>query len=749
MLWSNDGLLIGIVQEDDEKSILSIYMCQLGRWYLKQYYQYEKPQKIEGFHLNQTLYNDKVYQLCISTNTDFVMYFFKVGQTPMPVLSNSVGKTGCAVIDGNLLEVYLYSEQIIPPGMPELVYDAKEPINATKFHALKPEISCLDSSGNIHIYNYDLKKLDACVKDVKGNHYFFRTDDVIEAYDTHLENDTTVVERIKYTAGNTEVNSEEKLLINMPICQRKYTNNNDYYVTSYKNVVVVENDANKFLGLAYESIPIDIECIKIDDAFYIFALLESKKFYINNFLISHNVSSFAIHDDYLHYTNSLRNKMYTIILNKVAIEKILNGTINAKNSIGRSIETNALLVTGIPKKPDILLYMPRGNLENIRVELIMLRKIESIINTPNSWNDAHDLIRMQKMDSNILVDLNYERFMASVTDFITCISSPSILCQFIEELSEKSTSCDVFFQFYPEKFKPNIPNKVLVICEKIIDTIKHSRIYCEYLLTVVCACVVAYPDIGLQKAFDNMVVVLTAHKNPKAVKSVVNCINYLKNKHTDKELFTAALQTTNLQFTNIVADALKKDPKEYKPILAKFSNFQSIELRFELASYLQKYSSALAWLFRMQNQEKLFDFIEQNNLESKALEDVPHNMQELRKILHEKHVELLFAKGMFSPGFVYSLGVGDASVAYQCAKKLVLVPESVDLLDRVDADKQVELASILSKLENNLNWHELIFYYRFKLCDYRKVVELYMASGQVKKAHEVWQEYSVKEFEGN
>lgn len=194
--------------------------------------------------------------------------------------------------------------------------------------------------------------------------------------------------------------------------------------------------------------------------------------------------------------------MVTINLQHTALSKLLNNKLNWKTSCQRSIEPGSILVTGIPNTSNVILHCERGNLETISIKLILIDRIELALKN-NDWKEAFNIIRIQKMNTNVLVDINPTRFLNQVVSFIRAIKSPIDLNQVIEELVEEN----VFNYIYVNCLDggPQIlQNKVKTVCEAIIKCIVNSGSYGDYASSLVTCCYRAYGVNGIKTAFQHL-----------------------------------------------------------------------------------------------------------------------------------------------------------------------------------------------------------------------------------------------------
>lgn len=77
--------------------------------------------------------------------------------------------------------------------------------------------------------------------------------------------------------------------------------------------------------------------------------------------------------------------------------------------------------------------MPRGNLETISPRAIVLYYLAELLEA-KEWRNALLVCRQNRIDLNVLVDLNQPRFMESIEEFLEQIPEVDYLNQFLTEL---------------------------------------------------------------------------------------------------------------------------------------------------------------------------------------------------------------------------------------------------------------------------------------------------------------------------
>lgn len=99
----------------------------------------------------------------------------------------------------------------------------------------------------------------------------------------------------------------------------------------------------------------------------------------------------------------------------------------------RSIERGARLVTAVPSNMNVILQMPRGNLETIYPRAMVVAGIRQLIDDRN-YLRAFSYCRTQRVDMNILYDHQPEQFLSNVALFLEHLGDTSYIDLFLSSL---------------------------------------------------------------------------------------------------------------------------------------------------------------------------------------------------------------------------------------------------------------------------------------------------------------------------
>ena len=79
--------------------------------------------------------------------------------------------------------------------------------------------------------------------------------------------------------------------------------------------------------------------------------------------------------------------------------------------------------------------MPRGNLEGIYPRITMIKEIVEDVEAKR-YGKAFKLLRQHKIDINLLYDVDPEKFLENISDFVEQVKQVDFLNLFINALQE-------------------------------------------------------------------------------------------------------------------------------------------------------------------------------------------------------------------------------------------------------------------------------------------------------------------------
>ncbi|KIV88894.1 hypothetical protein PV10_08525 [Exophiala mesophila] len=300
----------------------------------------------------------------------------------------------------------------------------------------------------------------------------------------------------------------------------------------------------------------------------------------------------------------------------------------------RSIERGAKIVTVIPSTYAVILQMPRGNLETIYPRILVLTGIRRHVQA-GEYLAAFLACQTHQVDLNILHDLDPEKFLASIPDFISQLKKPSRIDEFLSKLKDE----DVTKTLYVDTTSNNNNNDVSVAVRPPYNpkstSDKVNRIASGFL-----AAFDANPSTHAQN-------IITTHvcKRPADLDSALRLVSSLRQSSTGSDeaetavshlcflsdtnrLYDAALALYDLELTLLVAQNAQRDPREYMPFLESLSELPELRRKYTIDNHLKRHSKALVSLHAMQVHDEVSNYTVKHSLYTTALTlykyDQPH-----------------------------------------------------------------------------------------------------------------------------
>ena len=320
----------------------------------------------------------------------------------------------------------------------------------------------------------------------------------------------------------------------------------------------------------------------------------------------------------------------------------------------RLVERGARLVSIFPSMPSLVLQMPRGNLEGISPRGLVLPYVMTKIQN-GEIQEAFDIMRRQRVDLNLIVDLNPSNFLSCVADQLICqIEKIDNINLFISSLID----VDSTFKYpVPSWIRQGIPgatntygddSKVNVVCGKMrelmltaeSDSVTSSGNAVEkghFLLPILSTFAKESPP----KLEEALSLIKNSASSSKAKQSkgksllisdyVQSSIQYLAFLSDYELIFNTALGMYDFDLAKAVARHSQMDPKVYLPMLKRLRELPISLACFDVDVKLKRFESALRHLVASNSynetdeeianhKSKCMAFIEEHSLHKLGLE---------------------------------------------------------------------------------------------------------------------------------
>ena len=332
----------------------------------------------------------------------------------------------------------------------------------------------------------------------------------------------------------------------------------------------------------------------------------------------------------------------------------------------RLVERGARLVSVFPSRPSLVLQMPRGNLEGISPRGLVLPYVMSKIEN-GELHEAFDIMRRQRVDLNLIVDLNPTNFLSCTADQLICqVDKIDNINLFISSLTDLNST---FKYPVPNWIRQGIPSatniygedsKVNVVCKKMrklmldaeANGVTSSSKVIEkghFLLPILSTFAKESPP-KVEEALSLIKESALSKEQQSKSKSVLisdyaqSSIQYLAFLSDYELLFNTALGMYDFDLAKAVARHSQMDPKVYLPMLKRFRELPLALACFDVDVKLKRYESALRHLVASSSynetdeetsshRSKCMSFIEEHSLHKLGLELFQQDTEFYRSVM--------------------------------------------------------------------------------------------------------------------
>ncbi|KAG7349815.1 IKI3 family protein [Nitzschia inconspicua] len=656
LAWnSNSDLLAVGLREAEGLETIQLWHRMNYHWYLKREFQY-RDQRVEKFQFS----TDNAYTFCVLLQ-GLEWREYQLGWDPSTTLTMD-GVCNAFVIDGSSLNVTEFEKALIPPPMYAKCHSLESPINDLSFcyHDGQYWGSALicQSTGSLAFLrfdpngaNYD-KPLNILWENLQGNDPTCFRSILITKSEQHTlhfvlitcascnDANERLVEGIVegLDTGEPKASIVNSLLLNgRAVRTTGWLDATGSCLVQMRDRALYEYEMSESGGLlvASEAEPLPEVCpwvsaIKDSSRFakfhsgelerprLIFGLSSKSRLYFHDMMLTDSASSFIVsmgHEFLCYVSKGSRCQARFLPLSEVQNYDPLMGMDQNHLLEGyepRNVEQGANLVAVLPEKPEMILQMPRGNLEGIHPRALLLRYvIQKVIN--GSYEEAFRMMRKHKVDLNIIVDLDPKGFLENgILSFVKQVDNIDHLNLFISTLQnhditgtrfpvpswlrrdDSQVSGSASFDF---------STKVNQVCSKAREVMMTMESTGEkptryYLLPVLSTFAKEDPPkldeaLRLIKCDALSQPVKSTTKNPLFAESAQHSIHYLAFLAEYQLLFETALGMYDYEVARAVARNSQMDPKVYLPLLKRYNALPEYFSRFEVDVRLKRYDWAL------------------------------------------------------------------------------------------------------------------------------------------------------------
>ncbi|KAG0325923.1 hypothetical protein BGZ99_010376 [Dissophora globulifera] len=385
----------------------------------------------------------------------------------------------------------------------------------------------------------------------------------------------------------------------------------------------------------------------------VIGLARNNRLYVNDRLISSETTSFCLHNHFLVFTTATHSARFLPLETTLSELKIVDNSMLPYDESIRRVERGSKIVLALPYSVNLVLQMPRGNLETVAPRAMVLSVTRDALDKCD-FRTAFVTCRKHRIDLNILYDLNPKVFMDNVGEFVKQVKDVDYLNLFLSFLRNEDVTKTLYpvsgsgpsskqllqqqpTQPHPRSksgskggavVSPELAEKVNKICDAVRQELQKldRNTYINSVLTTY----VRKTPPDLESAL-----LLLAELKDQDQKLAEDALKFTIFLADVDRLFDVALGMYDFALVLMVAQWSQKDPREYLPFLNELRTLEKYYQRFKIDDHLKKYQSALQNL--SQAGEKYFDdcvaYIKQHNLFKFALKVFAGNANKHKAVL--------------------------------------------------------------------------------------------------------------------
>jgi elongator complex protein 1 len=398
-------------------------------------------------------------------------------------------------------------------------------------------------------------------------------------------------------------------------------------------------------------------------------LSSRKRLYCGEQLLCSSASTFALsyfHGFVVYVSLGSRAQLHFIPLYNLVLWDPLSGSDDfiLEGYEPRQVERGSRVLAVRSNSPSVVLELPRGNLELVVPRALTLPFCMRLIDQ-RRYGKAFDIMRRNKVDLNLLVDLNPKAFLEDVTLFLDQVDKESHLnlflsCLFDGDITMYKYQVPEWIRFQrtnPLQAKSNFDfsQKVNGVCQAMRTAMVEregasNNEKSSFLLPILSTFAKESPpklESALELIRDNAIARHAKSSKASRLKVLLSdtcqqAVQYLAFLADYNLLFNTALGMYDWDLAKAVARNSQMDPKVYLPLIKRLNGMEDQEMaRYEVNMKLARHELALQCLARCgseggeqtTNFEKCLGLIEEFGLHKLGLEIFADQKLERRKIL--------------------------------------------------------------------------------------------------------------------
>uniref|UniRef100_A0A8C2F8L3 IkappaB kinase complex-associated protein n=1 Tax=Cyprinus carpio TaxID=7962 RepID=A0A8C2F8L3_CYPCA len=690
LLWNSDSTVLAVWMEDlkpgeNEHPNTFIQLWTVGNyhWYLKQSLHFgSEPLRAPACVCWDP---EKPLRLHLLTR-GWVSYTYDWGwSTDRSHGTDCHDNANVAVIDGDKILLTTFRQCVIPPPMCAFELQLPVPVNLVTFRSQAQrtnELAALTADGHIYVYGQGEVTMDQ-EEPLTLRLLLWLNDDLFLAvahgrYFTRL---------LKLSPSDSQ-DSKDTLEIRI-----FYTDSSELSLTEWKD------STGNIINFPRPCVQTALCTLSGEE--HLIGLTERSHLYIGDSLVASNISSFVVYDDFLLLTthSHMCHCLNLSTLSIKGLQSALSSDAHQNDETVRKVERGSRIVSVVPQDTRLILQMPRGNLETIHHQALVLAQLRKWLDGLR-FKDAFECMRKLRINLNLIYDHNPTVFLANIEMFLKQIDSINYINLFLTELKEEDTTTTM----YPSPSHSASSSasgkggkKVDIICDALRSTMEtlDPQKYCLCILTSHVRKTTPELELALQKVHEL--------RGDSSV-SAEEALKYLLFLVNVNELYEHSLGTYDFDLVLMVAEKSQKDPKEYLPFLNMLKTLEPNYQRYTIDKHLKRYRKALHHLSKCGEEHftELLNLVKDQRLYSDALELYSLNSEQY-KTLSVAYAEHLVEQQQAEQAGLLLWRCGENARALQAfvsctswrnalavATHIPLPPEQLALLARDLAEKLLE-----------------------------------------------------------
>ncbi|XP_014675329.1 PREDICTED: elongator complex protein 1-like, partial [Priapulus caudatus] len=458
----------------------------------------------------------------------------------------------------------------------------------------------------------------------------------------------------------------------------------------------------------------------------VLALTDRWRLYADDAELASNVTSFALHADFLLATTHTHACHCLPLATALGDVPALLAAATTGEESQRRVERGSRVVAVVADSTKVVLQMPRGNLETIHPRALVLATVRRHLDRLE-FEPALLLMKKHRINMNLIYDHNPELFLNNVDAFVKQIDNVGNINLFLSELQEEDVTRTMYRTQHAIESRqgPHTVNngmgKVDRICDAVRQALQNDDI--DRFIMCILATHVKKAKPELHQAL-SMIKYLRDFPESGRV-GADEAMKFLLYLVDVNELFDVALGTYDFELVMMVAEKSQKDPKEYLPFLNTLKKMETNYQRFSIDKHLKLYAKALPHLSKCGSSHlgELLDYVKEHKLYAEGLVLYCRGSEEYKVDLRfsiDKHLKL-YAKAL---PHLSKCGSSHLGELLDYVKEHKLYAEGLVLYGR-GSEEYKEIARIFAEELESCNKYEESAMMYCRCCEYERALHCF------------------------